>query len=230
MRGQVCVRVVPEPARNAMRVLVGCEESGAVRRAFRARGHDAYSCDLIPASDGETQYHLLGDIRDHLRGAWDILIAFPPCTFLCTSGARWCVGDTPQAAARRQSRKNALQLVRDILDAPIPMIGLENPIGAISSAIRQPDQIIQPFQFGHPAMKTTCLWLKNLPPLRPTNVVEPEYVTSGTGRRWSKWFWETSMVPYAQRGLVRSKTFQGIAEAMADQWGSYVPSQQELFG
>lgn len=211
-----------------MKWIVGCEESGAVRRELRKRGHEAYSCDLIPASDGETRYHILGDIRDQLHKPWDGLIAFPPCTFLCTSGARWCVGEDERAVARRMKRQEALQLVQDILDADIERVALENPVGAISTAIRPADQVIQPHWFGDPSVKTTCLWLRGLPPLVPTNKVEPEYVTSGTGRRWSKWFWETSMLPIRERSLIRSKTFPGIAAAMAEQWGSYVPTQKEL--
>jgi hypothetical protein len=111
-----------------------------------------------------------------------------------------------------------LKFVRALMDAPIDKIAIENPISMISSEIRKPEQIIQPWQFGHQLAKATCLWLKNLPKLQPTNVVEPEYVTSGTGRRWSKWFWETSLIPYKERGKARSKTFEGIAKAIAEQW------------
>src|SRR5574343_1712467 len=184
-----------------MRVLVACEESGEVRRAFRALGHDAWSCDLLPARDG-SEYHFE---RDALEIAWlddwDLMIAFPPCTHLCVSGARWFKD-------KQREQAEALDFVRLLLDAPIPRIALENPIGVISSRIRKPDQIIQPWQFGHGETKATCLWLKNLPKLIPTNIAE--------GREQRIW----KMSPGPDRARERSKTYRGIAEAMAAQWGT----------
>lgn len=168
-------------------VLVACETSGVVRRAFRARGHDAWSLDVLPADD-HSEFHLLGDAsRVSLKG-WDLLIAHPPCTHLAVSGARWF--PAKRADGRQQA---ALDFVRLLLDAPVPRIALENPVSIISTAIRKPDQIIQPWQFGHGETKATCLWLKNLPPLHPTQP-SPD--------RWKR----------------RSITYQGIADAMAEQW------------
>jgi hypothetical protein len=183
-------------------VLVACEFSGIVRDAFRARGHDAMSCDLLPSERPGPHYE--GDVLDlieYTRDDWDLMIAHPPCTHLAVSGARWFAGKQTEQA-------EALDFVRRLLDAPIPRIALENPISIISSRIRRPTQIIQPWQFGHGEVKATCLWLKNLPPLVPTNIVE--------GR--------TPRVHHASPGpdrwKERSRTLQGIAEAMADQWGS----------
>ena len=183
-----------------MRVLVACEFSGAVRRAFASRGHDAWSCDLLPSED-HGLFHLRGDIRDILMERWDLLIAHPPCTYLAVSGARWWKDRVGEQEA-------ALVLVRELLDAPVPRIALDNPVSCISTRIRKPDHIIQPWQFGHGETKTTCLWLKNLPPLRPTKVVK------GREARVHR------MPPSANRWRERSRTYAGIAAAMADQWGS----------
>lgn len=200
-----------------MRVLVACEFSGTVRNAFSALGHDAWSCDILPTE--RPGNHIQGDVLAVLGDGWDLMVAHPPCTYLSVSGARWCTGDSEKAAKRRTLREQALAFVQTLMNAPIPRIAIENPVSIISSRIKRPTQTIQPWQFGEPMEKRTCLWLTNLPPLVPTNIVQPEYVTSGTGRRWSKWFWETSMIPYPKRGHARSVTFQGIADAMADQWG-----------
>ena len=183
-----------------MRVLVACEFSGVVRRAFRARGHDAWSCDLLPAEDGATE-HFQGDVRDVLHLRWDLMIAHPPCTHLAVSGARWF-------KEKQQEQAEALDFVRLLLSAPIPRIALENPVSVISSHIRKPDQIIQPWMFGHGETKATCLWLKSLPPLTPTQIVD------GRAARVHR------MPPGPNRWKERSRTFAGIAEAMADQWGS----------
>ncbi len=185
-----------------MRVLVACEYSATVRDAFRRRGHDAYSCDLLP-TEGNATYHFQGDAialaydTDH---DWDLMIAHPPCTHLAVSGARWF-------KEKQTEQAQALQFVRDLMGAPIKRIALENPISIISSRIRKPDQIIQPWQFGHGETKATCLWLKNLPLLKPTNIVE------GREARIHK------MPPSPDRWKERSRTFLGIAEAMAEQWG-----------
>ncbi len=182
-----------------MRVLVACEFSGVVRRAFRARGHDAWSCDLLPAED-DSPHHMQIDVRNWLEDDWDLMIAHPPCTHLAVSGAR-------HFKNKAQDQAYALEFVRNLLDAPIPRIALENPISVISTRIRKPDQIIQPWMFGHGETKATCLWLKNLPKLQPTNIVE------GREARVHR------MPPGPNRWKERSRTFTGIAEAMADQWG-----------
>jgi len=182
-----------------MRVLVACEYSAVVRDAFRAKGHVAYSCDLLP-TEGDQDGHYHGDVFDIIDGPWDLMVAHPPCTHLSVSGARWFKDKLVEQA-------EALEFVRRLLDAPIPRIALENPISIISSHIRKPDQIIQPWQFGHGETKATCLWLKGLPKLVPTNIVE------GREARVHK------MAPSPDRWKERSRTFKGIAEAMADQWG-----------
>lgn len=184
-----------------MRVLVACEFSGVVRRAFRARGHDAWSCDLLAAEDSE-EHHLREDaIIQANSGYWDLMVAHPPCTHLAVSGARWFKDKFWEI-------EEALAFVRALLEAPIEKIALENPISIISTNIRKPDQIIQPWMFGHGETKATCLWLKNLPKLVPTNIVEGRhprvhYASPGPDR-WKE----------------RSRTLQGIADAMADQWGN----------
>lgn len=187
-----------------VRVLVACEYSGRVRQAFRDRGHDAWSCDLYqPAEDG-SQWHRSGDAgRIAYEGGWDLMIAHPPCTYLASSGARWW-----NDPVRIQFQDEALEFVRLLMAAPIGRIAIENPIGCISTAVRKPDQIIQPWQFGHGETKATCLWLKNLPLLKPTNIVD--------GREPKV----HRMSPGPDRWKERSRTYQGIADAMAAQWGN----------
>ena len=181
-----------------MRVLVACEFSGRVRDAFIARGHDAWSCDLLESERPGPHYQC--DIRDVLDRGWDMMLAFPPCTHLAVSGARWW-------KHKRQEQEEALSFVALLLDASISRIALENPVGLISTRIRKPDQIVQPWQFGHGEVKATCLWLKNLPLLRPTEIVE------GRVARVHR------MSPRKDRWKERSRTYQGIANAMAAQWG-----------
>jgi site-specific DNA-cytosine methylase len=181
-----------------MRILVACEYSGVVRDAFLAKGHDAVSCDLLPTEKPGPHYH--GDVRDVLADGWDMLVAHPPCTHLAVSGARWFY-------KKQQEQQEALEFVRLLLDAPIQRIALENPVSIISSRIRKPDQVIQPWQHGHGETKATCLWLKNLPCLVATNVV--------VGREQRVW----KMPPSADRWKERSRTYPGIADAMAQQWG-----------
>ena len=183
-----------------MKVLVACEYSGRVRDAFLARGHDAMSCDLLPTDVSGPHYQ--GDVFDIIGDGWDLMIAHPPCTDLAVSGARHFAA---KIADGRQQR--ALDFVRALLEAPIERIALENPISVISSKIRKPDQIIQPWQFGHGETKATCLWLKNLAPLVPTDIVE------GREARVHR------MPPSADRWKKRSETYLGVAKAMADQWG-----------
>jgi site-specific DNA-cytosine methylase len=187
-----------------MRVLVACEYSGRVREAFRAKGHDAWSCDLLPSED-DSQFHYVGDVADIMyqtKNAWDLMIAHPPCTDLAVSGARHFPAKI--ADGRQQA---SLSFVQALMDAPIEKIALENPISIISSKIRKPDQIIQPWQFGHGETKATCLWLKNLSNLVPTDIVE--------GREAKV----HRMAPGPNRWKERSRTYQGIANAMAEQWG-----------
>lgn len=194
-----------------MRCLIACEYSGTVRDAFRRRGHDAVSCDLLPSeSDGP---HHTGDVRELLAQPWDILIAFPPCTYLCSSGMHW----TTRGKRDPQLTADALAFVNLLLAAQVERIALENPVGAISTRIRKPDCIIHPWQFGHPESKTTCLWLKNLPPLKPTNVL-----AKPANGRWENQCANGSqnkLPPSPDRWKLRSKTYQGIADAMAEQWG-----------
>jgi len=202
-----------------MKVLVACEYSGAVRDEFIKRGHDAYSCDILPCEsnlDNAHHYHFRQDVLEVLNQDWDLMIAHPPCTHLAVSGARWFTeGRKPWSL-----QEEALEFVQKLMDAPIKRICIENPVSVISSKIRKPEQIIQPYQFGHATMKTTCLWLKNLPKLKHTEVVEPEMVEMKNGKRMSKWHYETWKLPKEQRSHVRSKTFEGIAVAMAEQWGN----------
>jgi site-specific DNA-cytosine methylase len=181
-----------------MRVLVACEFSGIVRDAFAALGHDAWSCDLLDTD--RPGKHIRGDVLEVIGQGWDLLIGHPPCTHLAVSGARWFT-------EKRQEQAAALDFVRALMAAPVERICIENPISIISSKIRRPDQIIQPWQFGHGETKATCLWLKNLPKLTPTNVV------AGREARIHK------MPPGPNRWRERSRTFQGIAQAMAEQWG-----------
>lgn len=192
-----------------MRVLVACECSGVVRRAFRERGHDAWSCDILPADDG-AEHHLQGDVLGILSKGWDLMIAHPPCTDLAVSGAL-------HFKNKLKSQGEALDFVRALLEAPIPHIALENPISIISTRIRKPNQIIQPWQFGHPESKKTCLWLKNLQPLVPTKVLP--LPASG---RWQNQTasGQNRLGPSKDRAKIRSRTYAGIAEAMADQWSA----------
>ena len=192
-----------------VRVLVACEFSGIVRDAFLVLGHHAVSCDLLPSEKGGP--HLQGDVSHFIRDGWDLMIAFPPCTYLAVSGARWF-----KDRIREQNR--ALAFVDYLLGAPIPRIALENPIGVISTHIRKPDQIIQPWQFGHRETKATCLWLKGLPLLRPTQIVEGRI-----GRVHHE-------PPSPERWKNRSRTYQGIADAMAEQWGGPMPEHREWWG
>ena len=182
-----------------MKILVACEYSGTVREAFRKLGHDSWSCDLLD-SEIPSSKHYKGNVFDIINYGWDLMIAHPPCTHLAVSGARWFKN-------KQQEQAEALEFVKDLMNANIPKIAIENPISIISSKIRKPDQIIQPWQFGHGETKSTCLWLKNLPLLKPTNIV--------TGREHRVHL----MPPGPDRWKERSRTFQGIANAMAEQWG-----------
>lgn len=207
-----------------MKVAVLCEFSGTVRDAFIARGHDAISCDLLQTE--KPGPHIQGDARDLDWSSFDLVVAHPPCTHLAVSGARWFA-----EKAREQSlffapaQEDALDFVSWVLSIKAPRIAMENPVSIISSKIRKPDQIIQPWQFGHPETKTTCLWLRNLPRLTPTQVVKPEYMTNEAGElrldkkghRYSRVHWMSGR--QKDRARIRSRTYSGIADAMAAQWG-----------
>lgn len=201
---QDALRFPPFVQERKLRALVGCEYSATVRDAFRARGFDAWSCDILP-TEGDPRWHIQGDLLDVIGDGWDLAVFHPPCTDLAVSGARHFPA---KVADGRQAR--ALDFVQRLLDAPIPHIALENPVSIISSRIRKPDCTFQPWQHGHGEVKRTCLWLKNLPPLRPSNVVE------GREERVHR------MAPGPNRWKERSRTFAGVAAAMAEQWGDYI--------
>ena len=206
----------------AKRVLIACEESQAVCKEFRALGHEAYSADILPCSGGHPEWHIQGDVTKILNDEWDLMIAHPPCTYLAVSGNRWLYNkDGSKNEERWEKRSKALDFVRTLLEAPIERIALENPVSVISSQIRKPEQIIQPYMFGDEATKTTCLWLKNLPDLVPTNIVgEGERVVLSSGRSLPKWYSDSfhTSIPTELRRTLRSKTFKGMAQAMALQW------------
>lgn len=209
-----------------MRILVGCECSGAVRRELRDRGHDAWSCDILPAEDN-SPYHLQCDVRDALDGGWHMGIFFPPCTHLSGSGARWCVDHWVtkkshpagrywhDGAVKRWQRSEAVEFVKALWYAPISKVAIENPVGRLSTLWMKPTQIIEPWQHGHGEKKATCLWLRNLPKIVPTNIVE--------GREQAVW----KMTPSETRARDRSLTYPGIARAMATQWTKNVLELQE---
>lgn len=193
-----------------MRVLVACEYSGRVRDAFLAAGHDAMSCDLLPTDSPGPHYQ--GDVFDIIHDGWDLMVAHPPCTYLSVSGMHW----TTRGLRDPQLTEDALHFVRVLMDAPIEHIAIENPISVISSRIRKPDQIIQPWWFGHDASKKTCLWLKKLPLLQPTNMLSGDAKTRRANQTASG---QNKLPPSKDRWKIRSETYSGIANAMAVQWG-----------
>lgn len=196
---------------NAWKILIACEFSGTVRDAFRKRGHDAISADLLPCDTPGPHYQ--GDVRDLLGESWDLIIAHPPCTALCVTGNRHYAGT--------QAREDAFNFFMLFAQSKCEQICIENPVGVVSSRFKPPSQYIQPYQFGHPVSKKTGLWLTGLPLLTSTNVVDVEDdVVFTSGKRMSKWFYETSLLRPELRASARSKTFQGIADAMAVQWGA----------
>ena len=196
-----------------MKILIACEFSGTVRDAFAKLGHDAWSCDLEPSETPGQHYQ--GDVMDIIADGWDLMIAHPPCTHLAVSGARHF--EQKRKDGRQQQ---GIDFFMQIINAPIARMAVENPVGIMSTMYRKPDQIIQPWEYGHEATKSTCLWLKGLPLLKPTNIVSKgEFVTFPSGKRMSKWYADSSKNSPKQREKVRNKTFQGIADAMAEQWG-----------
>lgn len=216
------------------RVLLGCEESQAVTIEFRKLGIEAFSCDLQECSGGHPEWHYQQDIFEVIDMGWDMGIFFPPCTYLTVTGARWMYlpnGDINQE--RLLNQNNAIEFAKKLYNSDIKRVGLENPIGVLSTKWQKPTQIIQPYYFGDEAQKTTCLWLKNLPLLthqkeidlfnsEVTHVGKGEMVTTSTGKTFSKWYWETSKGKGKERQIMRSKTFPGIAKAMAVQWSEYL--------
>ena len=205
VKPQLASGTAPLGDHSGMKVLVACEFSGFVSMGFLLKGHDVMSCDFLPTElpPMKRYRHVRCDVLDIMgNNDFDLMLAFPPCTHLCSSGARWFKDKT-------EEQRDALQFVRDLMEAPITKIAIENPIGVISTKIRKPDQIIQPWMFGHGETKATCLWLKNLPKLTPTNIVD------GREARIHK------MAPSKDRGKERSRTYPGIAKAMAEQWGAW---------
>lgn len=221
-----------------MNVLIACEESQKVCIEFRRKGHNAFSCDIIECSGGHPEWHIQGDVlpllngrcefttadgtKHKIDGKWDLIIAHPPCTYLCLSGQKHCNVEVygEKAIERIKERDKAVEFFMQFVNADCDKIAIENPVGIMGRYYKKADQYIQPLQFGHPTSKRTGLWLKGLPKLEPTNIVEQEFHISGSGRKWDKWFWESSMInPLSERSKFRSKTFEGIARAMAEQWG-----------
>ena len=221
-----------------MKVLVACEESQAVCKEFRKKGHTAYSCDLLKCSGGRPEWHIKGDVLPLLNGVctfqtmdgqvhsvsgnWDMIIAFPPCTYLTVTGNRWFSIDRygEKAIQRHKDRKDAIDFFMTFANADCEKIAIENPVGIMSSEWRKPNQIINPWQFGDAFEKKTCLWLKGLPELKPTNIVEiPPRKRFDSGKSMPSWYAEAWHLPKEERVKLRSKTFPGIARAMAEQWG-----------
>lgn len=215
-----------------MKILVACEYSGRVRDAFIRTGHDAMSCDLLPTDSPGPHYQ--GDVMDIINDEWDIMIAHPPCTYL-TCSAEWAYKDGPYhqnvkpdtltGAERREARRDAVEFVRQLMAAPIKYKAIENPKGVLSKRIREPDQYIQPYEYGDDASKITCLWLENLPPLVPTAFCVPRLAKNSSGKGYTfRWSNQTDSgqnreTPSDDRWKIRSTTWQGWADAMADQWG-----------
>lgn len=207
-----------------MKILIACEESQEVCKAFRALGHEAYSCDILPSSGGHPEWHIQGDVLEQLDRGWDMMIAHPPCTYLTVTGNRWFSVEKygEKAVQRARDREEAVKFFMTLANAPIEKICIENPVGTISTRWRKADQVIQPYQFGHKSRKTTCLWLKNLPKLIHTDVVEPELIYYKDGSSFSKdYVVGVKRSKAGESSVARSKTFPGIAKAMAEQWGMH---------
>ena len=214
-----------------MKVLIGCEFSQVITKAFRARGHEVYSCDIVPEEGSHPEWHFQEDVLKVVQDKqFDLAIFHPPCTYLATSGNKWFYHSEdkhlpvserrphPKFPDRQSKRRDALKFFMALVRTNIPRVCIENPVGVTSSIWKKPTQYIQPFYFGHPATKKTCLWLKGLPRLKATKIVKVGYVTFKSGKRMSKWHYETGHLPLKERAKARSITFQGVADAMADQW------------
>ena len=221
-----------------MKVLVACEESQTVCKAFRERGHEAYSCDIQEPSGGHPEWHICGDVlpllngncevttmdgvKHRIEGKWDLIIAHPPCTYLTLAGNKWFKPEFADRFPNRQKqRKEAVDFFMAIANADCDRIAIENPVGVISSQWRKPDQYIEPYMFGDPEKKKTGLWLKGLPLLKPTSIVEPVIIHCKSGANEPRWHMETMKLPPNERAKARSKTFPGIAAAIAEQWGGF---------
>lgn len=216
------------------RILIACEESQATTKAFRKLGHEAFSCDLLPCSGGHSEWHFQCDIFEVINQGWDLMVAHPPCTFLTGSGVQWLSHPEDKALSfeerrphpkypnRRQDMLDSVEFVKALYNADIKHIAIENPVGLLSSRWKKPDQIVQPYMFGDEAMKTTCLWLKNLPLLLPTNIVgKGERTVFASGKSHPKWYADAlkNAKTKEERQTLRSKTFDGMAQAFAEQWG-----------
>lgn len=204
-----------------MKILLACEESQEVTKRLRAKGHEAFSCDILPCSGGKPEWHLQQDVTELLKQKWDMIIAFPPCTFLTVTGNRWFNIERygEKAIKRHADRKEAIDFFMMFANADCDKIVIENPVGVMSSHYKKPNQIVNPYQFGDPFEKKTCLWIKGLPNLVPTNIVEPPKRTEfASGKSMPTWYADAWKLPKEERAKLRSKTFPGIAEAMAEQW------------
>lgn len=216
------------------RILIACEESQATTKAFRKLGHEAFSCDLLPCSGGHPEWHYQCDVFEVINKGWDLMVAHPPCTFLTGSGVQWLSNPKdkalpfeerrphPKYPNRRQDMLDSVEFVKALYNADIKHIAIENPVGLLSSRWRKPDQIVQPYMFGDEATKTTCLWLKNLPLLLPTNIVgKGERTVFASGKSHPKWYADAlkNAKTKEERQTLRSKTFPGMAQAFAEQWG-----------
>ena len=202
-----------------MKVLVACEESQEVCKAFRALGHEAYSCDIEPCSGGHPEWHLQCDALEIIKMRWDLIIAHPPCTYLTNAGNKWFKAEFKERFPDRENqREAAVQFFMSFWNADCPRVAIENPQGIMSSRFRKPDQYIEPYMFGDAEKKKTGLWLRGLPALTPTEVVEPVIIKCASGAREPRWHMETMHLPPKERSKARSKTFPGIAKAMASQW------------
>ena len=204
-----------------MKILVACEESQAVANELRDLGHEAFSCDIEPCSGGHPEWHIQGDVTPLLKQKWDMIIAFPPCTYLTVTGNRWFNVERygEKAIQRHKDREEAIKFFMAFANADCPRVAIENPVGIMSSTWRKPNQIINPYEFGDPFEKKTCLWLKGLPELKPTKIVDaPPRKHFDSGKSMPSWYAEAWHLPQEERAKLRSKTFPGIAKAMAEQW------------
>ena len=204
-----------------MKVLVACEESQRICIAFREKGHEAYSCDIEPCSGGHPEWHIQDDVLNHIGDNWDLIIAHPPCTYLTVAANKYynVAKYGVKAIERKKERNKAIDFFMIFTNLKCQRVAIKNPIGVMSTYYQKPTQIIQPYQFGHPERKATCLWLKGLPPLQSTNIVEPDIIIHPSGKTDSRLHYETFKLPPKERSKIRSKTFEGIAKAMAEQWG-----------
>lgn len=209
-----------------MKILIACEESQTVCKAFRAKGHEAYSCDILPCSGGHPEWHIQGDVLEQLDKDWDMIIAHPPCTYLSNAGIRWFNEERygQKAVERKRLRIEAMEFVKKIAETNCPKIVIENPRGYLNSHWKKPNQTVQPWWFGDSFNKPTCLWIKGLPNLVPTKIVDKGEMVShitkkGKIKTDSKWYYDAFKMPPTERQKFRSKTFQGVADAMAEQWG-----------